>query len=155
VRTTPLLTLLVLLAGCGPGEPPEGERLVRPAGSSAADELRRRPATLRFHADSAQVAVPSEARAGEPFQVALTTYGGGCIREDTTEVRVTGLVAEVTPYQLAPREGSSMDCTLELRFDRREVRVVFPERGAATVRIIGVSQPGDSAMRIERRVTVR
>jgi hypothetical protein len=48
-----------------------------------------------------------------------------------------------------------MMCTMELRFHRREVEVVFPERGAATVRVIGVSQPGDSALRIERPVNVR
>jgi hypothetical protein len=154
MRTILLLTSLLVL-GCRPADPPESDRPAPPTADTIAGELQRRPAALRFYAESAQVTVPGEARAGEPFEVALTTYGGGCIREDTTEVRVTGLVAEVIPYQLAPREGSSMVCTMELRFNRREIDVVFAERGAATVRIVGVSQPGDSALRIERRVNVR
>jgi hypothetical protein len=155
VRISLLPLSILLLGGCRPAEAPDAEQPAPPAADASADELQRRPATLRFHADSERVEVPGEARAGEPFEIAFTTYGGGCIREDTTEVRVTGLVAEVTPYQLAPREGSSMICTMELRLTRREVEVVFPGRGTATVRIIGVSQPGDSAMRVERQVSVR
>jgi hypothetical protein len=155
VRAILLLLSSLLLGGCGPAESPDAESPAPAGADTAAGALERRPATLRFHGDSAQVTVPAEARAGEPLRVSLTTYGGGCTREDTTEVRVIGLVADVTPYQLAPREGSAMVCTMELRLNRRDVDVLFEDRGAAMVRVIGVSQPGDSAMRIERKVTVR
>ena len=154
-----LLAALLLAPACRPAEQPSAERpsaeQPRAADTAAAEPLVRRPATLQFHGDSARVTVPPSGTMGQPVRVALTTYGGGCVREDTTEVRVRGLVAEVMPYQLAPRPGSSMICTMELRLTRREVDVVFAERGRATVRIVGVRQPGDSAMRIERQVVVR
>jgi hypothetical protein len=38
-------------------------------------------------------------RAGIPFDVMVTTCGGGCIEEADTEVEVQGALAVVRPYQ--------------------------------------------------------
>lgn len=82
----------------------------------------------------------------------VTTYGGGCIREDTTAVVVSGMRAAVVRYQQVysprPREA----CADILTITRRTETVRFPSAGRAMVRVIGRAAPGDSLVTIERAV---
>ncbi len=112
----------------------------------------RRVARILFANDRVLVDVPAAAVAGVPLTVAVTTYGGGCVGEDTTVTFVEGLHADVVPYQ---RVITGVACTLELRITKRQVAIVFPAAGRATVRVIGRASPGDSVVVVERGVTVR
>ena len=115
----------------------------------------RRGATVLFYSDPLTVSVPTRARAGEPFVVGVTTYGGGCISEDTTTVRLEGQRADVVPYQRVYAPPLNGACTLQLRVTRREVHVAFPSPGVATVRVTGRASPGDSVVQVERAVIVQ
>lgn len=113
----------------------------------------RRLAWIHFGqgADTVVFQVPASAKAGVPVEAAITTYGGGCIKEDTTVVSVSGMSAEIVPIQLVRMQGA---CTAELRVTRRSVKMVFPEAGVATVRVTGRANPGDSLIAVRRRIQV-
>ena len=113
----------------------------------------RRVARIAFYSDPAVVDVPAAAAVGVPLPVAVTTYGGGCVGEDTTVTFVEGLRADVVPYQRVIT--GNIGCTLELRITKRQIAIVFPAAGRATVRVIGRASPGDSLVVVERGVTVR
>ena len=155
-RLQPLFTLL--LVGCithptgvtlERSELPLAEQVLQP-GSEA-----RRVATIRHYGDPAVVEVPWTARSGEPVEIHVTTYGGGCVREDTTVASVAGLSAEVVPYQRVYAPRSQEACTSELRITRRSVRLAFAAVGQAKIRVIGRAAPGDSLVAVERRLIVR
>ena len=112
----------------------------------------RRVARIAFYSDPAVVEVPAAAVAAVPLTVAVTTYGGGCVGEDTTVTFVEGLHADVVPYQ---RVITGVACTLELRITKRQIAIVFAAAGRATVRVIGRVSPSDSLVVVERGVTVR
>ncbi len=112
----------------------------------------RRVALIRLSNDPVVVDVPAAAVAGVPLTVAVTTYGG-CVGEDTTVTFVEGLHADVVPYQRVIT--GNIACTLELRITKRQVAIVFPAAGRATVRVIGRASPSDSLVVVERGVTVR
>lgn len=115
----------------------------------------RRVAVVYHHEDPAVLEVPETGRVGEPITVQVTTYGGGCVRDDTTVATVAGLQADIVPYQQIFTPGPRGGCTRDLRITRRSVRVVFGTPGPARVRLIGRAQPGDSLIRLERQVTIR
>ena len=115
----------------------------------------RRVAQIHFYADPLLVDVPPTATAGTPFIVAVTTYGGGCIGEDTTVVKVDGDRADVVPYQRVYRPGPNGACTMELRVTRREVAVTFPTAGTRVVRVIGRETPAGTLIKVPRVVSVR
>jgi len=119
----------------------------------AAGHSARRVAFIALSGEAITVDVPSAARAGQPLLVAVTTYGGGCISEDTTVVDVHEHLADVVPYQRIYQPGRNEGCTMELRVNRRQVAVVFPERGVATVRVIG-RVAGDSLASVTRQVAI-
>ena len=151
------LRCAVALAGsaaCG-GEP------TAPASSAVAlpipeDPLRAgrsalRVAVVRPWADPLLVEVPARARAGVPIDVAVTTYSGGCVRDDTTVVVPGDRGATVVPYQ---RVSGSPVCTQELLIRRRIVPVVLHAVGDARVVVIGRDTRGDSLVRVARAVRV-
>ncbi len=115
----------------------------------------RRVANVRGYADGAVVNVPAAARAGEPVAVSVTTYGGGCISEDTTVVTVAGARADVVPYQRVYTPRANEACTDELRINPRQLRLTFAAPGAARVVVTGRASPGDSLVQIVRAVDVR
>lgn len=147
-----------VLAGCGgvtaPSLPSAGLPLAEQA--PAAGLSARRVATIRGYGEAAVVTVPATARAGEPVVVGVTTYGGGCVREDTTVTTVVGVRADVVPYQLVYTPRANEACTLELRINARQVRLTFGTPGPAQVVVTGrVAGPGDSLVRIVRAIDVR
>jgi hypothetical protein len=100
------------------------------------------------------VEVPPAVRAGEPLQVTVTTYGGGCIDEDTTAVVARAHMADVVPYQRVYQPKEHEACTMELRISHRQVDVVFTEPGMATIRVYGRGRPDGSVISVSRQVRV-
>jgi hypothetical protein len=148
------LALAVLVAACG--------SLTQPEPSSPALSLEQplptvggktalRAGNIRFYHDPLIVDVPSTATAGVPFTVSVTTYGGGCIGEAETVVRVQGWRADIVPYQ----HVSIGPCTQELRTTKRQATVTFALPGEALVRVIGREQPSDELIEVRRTVIVR
>ena len=147
--------LALLLAAC------HSDSAVGPnrAALSLEDELTGKPGFFRRIAwihfgqgeDSVVFVVPGHARVGQPVQAAITTYGGGCIAEDTTFVSVAGMSAEITPMQRIYYGGA---CTLELRITRRPVSLVFNQPGVASVRVTGRASPGDSLIAVRRWIEI-
>ena len=113
-----------------------------------------RAATIGLYAES-DIAVPATARVGEPVTLRVTTYSGGCIGEDKTEVRTVGQEADIVPYQriYSPKAGQA--CTSELRITPRAVSLVFMTVGTATVTIAGRVRPDSGIVRVVRTVVVR
>ena len=148
----PVIVTLAGVAGCTSSTAPLGSsalRLEQPLPMPGFSALRAGQ-VMPF-----LVEAPSAATAGQPFPVAVTTYGGGCIGEDTTVVDVSDHRADVVPYQRVYQPTSNEACTLEARITRRQVRVVIPQAGEATVRFIGRGSPGGSLVFAERSVSIR
>jgi hypothetical protein len=146
----------LVLIGCStPSEPPvQPSKLPIAEQALRAGTTVRRLARLRFGSDPLVVEVPATARAGEPVEIHVTTYGGGCIREDTTVASVAGLDAEVVPYQLVYVTRPDEFCALVLRVTRRSVHLTFSTAGRARVRVIGRQAPGDSLIVVTRGLIV-
>ena len=122
----------------------------------AAERSALRAGAILFFHDPTVVEVPSSATAGMPFTVTVTTYGGGCISEDTTVVKADGQRADVVPYQRIYNPGPNGGaCPSELRITRRQASVVFDAPGSGVVRVIGRAMPGDTLMQVQRTVHVR
>lgn len=154
MRLSSLLVLLVLPA-CAINPPEPGSEAAASAQPVAAPEgMRRVPGLLSQYGDGPVVDVPATARVGEAFTATVTTYGGGCTREDVTPVTVKGLEADVRPYQLVPVDQNT-PCTRELRITPRPVSITFATAGRATVRVRGRTEPGDSAIVVTRTVEVQ
>lgn len=86
--------------------------------------------------DSFELWVPEVVRAGLPTDVSVTTYGGGCTEAGPTEANLQGMLFSLEPYDsLNYVDGN---CTDILRWFRHTVTVTFPERGSATIRVIGL-----------------
>ena len=100
------------------------------------------------------VEVPATVRAGEPLHVTVTTYGGGCVAEDTTAVVVHGNMADVVPYQRIYQPKEHEACTMELRINHRQVDVMFAAPGIATVWVYGRGRPDGSLISVLRQVSV-
>ncbi len=145
--------LIASLVACG------GSRVTEPNpeasgyedGIPGSGQVVRRVATIYFHADPIVFDVPETVRVGDPLEGHITTYGGGCISEDSVIVSVAGSVAEVIPMQRVVYGGA---CTAELRISSRPFKVVFDKVGEASIRVTGRADPGDSLIAARRRVRV-
>lgn len=135
-----------LLAGCGAD---------RPGGPSLFDDRERGPAVLAFYGDTSAVELPAVTRVGEATTVRFTSFSGGCVRQDSTETDVAGLSAEVRPFRRDPtRIQRDIVCTADLRLDHNVVELRFAQPGRGKVRIVGLAQPGDHRLVLERDIEV-
>ena len=123
-----------------------------PDDSSLLSAAERGPALLAFYGDTSIVQLPTAVRVGEVTTVRFTSFGGGCIRRDRTEVAVSGLTADIRPHrsELPPNTV----CTAELRIDQNVAELRFAEPGRARVRIAGLARPGDRPFVVERDLLV-
>lgn len=158
-RVAPLALLLVAgwQLGCSqqitpPPLPTSALGLEQPL--PAAGQSALRVASIGQYGDPVQVEVPSIAKAGQPVPVAVTTYSGGCIHDDTTAVDVLPHLANVVPYQRVYQPRQNEGCTMELRVNRRQVNVVFSEPGPATVTVYGRTYPGGLLTPVTRQLVV-
>jgi hypothetical protein len=90
----------------------------------------------------------------QEFVVALTTLAGGCTRPGKTRVEISGLRAEIHPYNRTPLSLWGQWCDLVIRAYPRQVRLRFDSPGVAIIRVIGRGSQGESQL-IERHVEVR
>ncbi|HWN19600.1 MAG TPA: hypothetical protein VNO19_11855 [Gemmatimonadales bacterium] len=143
LRLTSLATLLGACSADGAGGP------------SFFDHLERGPAVLAYYGDTSAVDVPAATRVGQPTTVRFTSFSGGCVSQDSTEAKVTGLSAEVRPFQRDPtRVRRNIVCPADLRLDNNVVELRFAQPGRAKVRILGLAQPGDHRFVLERDIEV-
>jgi len=100
-----------------------------------------------------KVEVPATADRGVAFDVAVTSYGGGCVDPAGTEVKVSALVAVVEPYQSVP-VGDGHACTKDLREARQVARVRFDQAGTGIIRFRGIGGTGSDTIMVERTIVV-
>lgn len=153
-----LSALLVGLAALACGTTPTESPVSTSELPLAEEPLRAGVAALRvgrIQLEGPVVELPSNVRRNEPVDAYVTTYGGGCIGPDTTVANVVGLRATIVPYQRKYRPLPTGACTMELRVERRAVRLVFAASGNAVVRVIGRVSPDDSLVSVERRLSVQ
>jgi hypothetical protein len=102
------------------------------------------------------VEIPKVVSRGVDFEVAVRTFGGGCMGQGDTEVSISGRSAEVRPYDLFPtRLPPNTACTADLRYYLHRATLRFSEAGLAMVRVRGRAHPGDRVVLILQRVIVR
>lgn len=87
--------------------------------------------------DNLDITVPDTVQAGEAFTVTVRTLApNGCWRKDRTEVRVSGLIAQVTPYDIYRVERDE-NCTAEPVSITHTATVTFGSAGDGRVDILG------------------
>lgn len=141
---------VALLAGCAawPARPPVAgiNRSVERAAPATVPgfEWRRVPAEIRFGMGDAMLPTLAHApriRRGQPLEVRVFSYGGGCEAPGGAQVRVEGNEAriEAWDYQRTPLEGDPRDmvCTTALGTWHRTVWVTFAERGLGVIVVSG------------------
>jgi hypothetical protein len=118
-------------------------------------ESTRRLAVIEFsETEPVVVEVPATATRGTAFQVAINSYGGGCIGQGPTEVAVNGLTATVEPYQFELVDGNST-CTDDLRTYRHLAQVRFEQAGTGRIVFRGHSRLKGETITVERTVVVQ
>lgn len=100
---------------------------------------------------SSTLQMPASVQRGVAFTATVTTTGSSsCTRADGAEVTVSGLLAEVTPYD---RKAIGSLCTTDVAQFPRPVTLRFDQAGDAVVRVQGFSI-GIRASTYEAHVTV-
>jgi hypothetical protein len=117
-------------------------------------EGRRVLGVIDHHGDPVRVEAPAEVARGTDFQVAVVTYGGGCVREGDTDVEIDGLRAVVAPFDIDV-SGPGVFCTMELRQFRHTATLRFDRPGTATIIFRGRRVPEGDVVSVERTVRVR
>ena len=157
-----LAVLLLILTGCSPSIKPIEK--IDAAPPTTAPETRehpdgtveeRRVGIIASYGDPVRVELPASVLAGEAVEVTVVTYGDGCTRKGDTEVEISDLSAEVTPYdwevtQLPPDTA----CTLELRLYEHTATLRFDRAGTAQVIIRGREEPSGEVIAVEYPVAV-
>jgi hypothetical protein len=114
----------------------------------------RRASTMDFYGEASAVTLPASVAANSPLTIKFVTFGGGCISRGETEVAVTGLEAQIRPYQYQYYPRADEGCTTDLRYDTNTAVLQFVTSGNGLIRIFGLKQPGGSDIVIERTITV-
>jgi len=153
------LATLLFTSGCNRGHqrpPPRSSpppiavphsRLIPPG-------TRQVPAAIARVRTPAQIALPDSARVGDSIPILITTYGGGCIWEDSTEIAAHELRADMRPYQRVPDGRGLVSCSAEIRVNERMAILTFGAPGLATIVVHGRVMEGDSVVSVSRSVRV-
>jgi hypothetical protein len=97
------------------------------------------PGLVIFFGDTAQISAPDSAARGATFQVLVPTFAGGCTRTIArTETTITGMLAEIRPYNETRRADV---CTDDLIILTHTASVHFDEPGLATIRVLAQQRP--------------
>jgi hypothetical protein len=92
--------------------------------------------TVEVYGEPLRATIPDTVSPSTPFDVSISTYGGGCIRKGTTETAVHGDTIIVTPYDLV-RFGVDVACTLEFKVLIHSVTLSWPSAGELIVAVHG------------------
>lgn len=167
-----LLTIMtLLLSACGTADtatpsasPASGDAVASPAPSENTDaapsadagapQPQRVGALLEYQGENTDdvVTLPTTAKAGQAFQITITSFGGGCESVGGADVKVEGMTATIDVYDMTVA-GPAVSCTMELKRLPRTVDVTFAEAGNATIKINGIKSDG-SPVTIEKTITV-
>ena len=102
------------------------------------------------------IILPVSVASGEPFEITVTTLGGGCMEQGKTDVQLQGLRADITPYdyEITPLFGG---CLLYGENYRHTATLSFAEKGTATLLFHGRRLEADKAVETTemRTLTVR
>ena len=79
---------------------------------------------------------PASVTAGQTFSATIFSYGSSsCTTPDGADVTVTGLIADVTPYDRVPT--GNVVCTADFGARPHPITLRFPSAGAAELRVHG------------------
>ena len=160
-----LILFVTLLSACGASEAPATGATSIPEASPSAqagpNPQERRVAGIVDYYDSGTqgvITAPERVRAGEEFQVTITTFGGGCERAGEAEVSMAGNTADVEVYDYTVA-GPAVTCTAELKRMPRTVTLSFPTPGEGLIRVTGIrvgqgTPPEGEPTVLETRLTV-
>jgi hypothetical protein len=135
--------LVLLMSACdfltGPGERVMGIIGTLPA--AEVSELRLAAQTgddycryVEIKPPSCALEAPDSVYAGTPFQIVVRTSGpGGCWQPDGADVSLSGLAAEVVPYDRVV----GPNCLDVSRLLSRTLSLTFEEPGEALIRVTG------------------
>jgi hypothetical protein len=84
---------------------------------------------------TAPLVLPDTVRVGVPFLVTVTTFGGACDQPDGADISTSGLLADVTPYDLLPPPETV--CIAVLRASPRSMTLTLAVPGTGVVRVHG------------------
>lgn len=106
------------------------------------------------------IIAPETVRAGEDFEVKITTIGGGCERAGDTGVLLAEDSAAVMVYDFTSATRPGVACTMILKRLPHTATLRFAKPGVAVIRVWGRrigsdTPPGGTPAVIARRVTVR
>jgi len=121
------------------------------------NEIRRERqlALIQFHNDPIVVQIPETVSVATNFEVTVRTYGGGCIDQGDTEVRIAGQAATVRPHDVfVTAMPPNYACTAELRLYTHRALLRFEQIGPAIVTVHGRVRPGDTTITVQRSVHV-
>ena len=136
IRTALLLSALFLVAGCDSIFGPEEERRI---------------GVIAFYDQPIVIDLPDTVQVGVPFVVSIQTYGGGCLSEGPTKIRVRGLLIDVTPYDI---HNGAEACEDILNMFPHETTLALPTPGLAQFLFYGRQKPDNLPLTVGREVFV-
>jgi hypothetical protein len=98
------------------------------------------------------IEAPAEASPGQSFAVTVSTFGNSCVTAAGADVKIDGLVATITPYDVVV---SGLTCLDYLKAYPHPVQLSFAQAGAATIRVKGRSEYQSGFVTVERSLVVR
>lgn len=105
-----------------------------------------------FFEDAPRIAVPDTVTVGQPFTVAVESYGNSCVRLGRTEVAVVPGGAVVTPLDFVATGGPCQDILLTFR---HQASVSLNSVGASRVVVRGREVPEGPILDFPHEVWVR
>ncbi len=93
--------------------------------------------TLEYLDQPAMIEVPRNSSVGESIRVLVTTYGGGCISFERTEIETTISGADFRPFDRRVIPGEDGKCPAILRLIPHEEYVSFSSPGTQKITVRG------------------
>lgn len=105
------------------------------------------------------VSVPASVRANQDFEITVTTSGNGCASAADTSIVLGDADADVFVYDYTSANRPGIMCTMIFKTLPHKATLRFTRAGAATIRIWGRIQSGNSPsgepIIITKKITVR
>lgn len=109
--------------------------------------------TIEYYDNALQATVPATAEVGVPFDVTVTTYGGGCIEKGETTVETEGLEAQVRPYDINTEPANGV-CPDIFRTHAHTATGTFTEAGEAEVVFYGLKEDATGTVNVSHTRTL-
>lgn len=114
----------------------------------------RLPGIFASPSSSPALAAPDTVAVNVPFSVTVTTAGGGCTLMGETETSVTGLTAEIRPFDYYVVQTAHVACTADFAYLPHKAAITLVQTGRATLRAYGRTASNEAVV-LERTVVVR